>query len=233
MYLEKLQMDVAYLQETHLLPPEIDKLNSMGWKVLAAAPFNSKARGVVILVKASLNFTLHSSIVDLQGCYVRADATISLSRLVICNIYTPNSYSKDLFLHLINKLHSFGNKLLLLAGDFNIVSSARMGKFSLTSRLLRFPKIGSPYIAKQLHLIGVWRASNPLERDFPCILAAHETMSRIDYVLPSEFMFSRILESHIEHVCVSDHAVCWIYVALKVDKGHTDNGNSLLIWCTL
>lgn len=54
LYLKKFMLDVVYLQETHLLSPEIDKLNTLGWKVLAAAPFNSKARGVVILVRNSL-----------------------------------------------------------------------------------------------------------------------------------------------------------------------------------
>lgn len=35
MYLKKMQIDIAYVQETHLLPPEVEKLETMGWKVLA------------------------------------------------------------------------------------------------------------------------------------------------------------------------------------------------------
>lgn len=49
LYLKKLQIDIAYLQETHLLMSEVEKLNTLGWKILAAAPFTYKARGVVIL----------------------------------------------------------------------------------------------------------------------------------------------------------------------------------------
>lgn len=58
MYLTKTKIDVAYLQEEmHLLPPEVEKLGMMGWKVLAYATFTSKARGVVII---SIDYILAS-----------------------------------------------------------------------------------------------------------------------------------------------------------------------------
>lgn len=128
LYLKKLMLDVA-----HMLSPEIDKLNTLGWKVLVAAPFNSKARGVVILVRNSLETVLHSTVIDSSDRYVITDTSISETRLVLCNIYAPNSYSKDFFLNLITNLLSFGNKYLILGGDFNIVASPRLDKSSTSS----------------------------------------------------------------------------------------------------
>lgn len=219
LYLKKLALDIVYLQETHLLPPEIQKLNTLGWKVVASAPFNSKARGVVILVRNTLDVTLFSTIVDSSGRYIVADASINQFNLVMCNIYAPNSYSKAFFLDIVNKLLPFGNKPLILGGDFNIVASARMDRSATVIRSPRTPKVGISHIAKQLNLIDVWRSSHPLERDYTCISAAHGSMSRIDYMLASASIFSRIMESNIEPVCLSDHAVCWIRIALSVDKG--------------
>lgn len=105
---------IAYLQETHLLMPEVEKLNGLGRRVLAAAPFTPKARGVVILVRASLTPTLHSAIVNPQGRYIRSDATIGQSKFNLYNLSAPNSYSKDFFLHILNKLYQLRNKPILL-----------------------------------------------------------------------------------------------------------------------
>lgn len=118
LYMKKLSLDIAYIQETHLLPPEMEKLNTLGWKVLTSAPFTSKARGVAILTRNNLEVTLHSRVVDPSGRYVIADASVNQSRLVLCNIYAPNSYSKVFFLDIINKLLSFGSKPLILGGGF-------------------------------------------------------------------------------------------------------------------
>lgn len=121
---KKMQLYIAYLQETHLLSPEIEKWNVLGWKVLAAASLTSKARGVVILVKFGLAPTLHSTTMDSQWKYVIADATTGLSRFVMCNHYASNTYSKDFFMHILNKLYLFRNKLMLLGGDGQILLSS-------------------------------------------------------------------------------------------------------------
>lgn len=71
---------------------------------------------------------------------------VSQSWLVLCNLHAPNSYSKYFFLHILHKLYPFGNKPILLGGDFNIVYSARMDRSSLAHSLFRAPKVGIPYI---------------------------------------------------------------------------------------
>lgn len=218
-YLKKMQIDVAYLQETHLLPPEVEKLNTMGWKVVASAPYSSKARGVVILIRNSIEFINHQVTPDPQGRYVIVDATLDHTRLILCNLYAPNTYSKEFFLQLVNKLYMVGNVPLLMGGDFNIVSSPRMDRSSTQRTMRRRPRVGIPYICKQLRLLDSWRSLHPTEKDFTCLSAAHGTLSRIDYLLASETLFPRVLEVKIEPMCVSDHALSWVKIARQVEKG--------------
>lgn len=82
----------------------------------------------------------------------------------------------------------------------------------------RAPTVGIPYIIKHLWLIDIWRSLHLLERDFTCLSAAHGTLSRIDHLLASESLFPRVLESCIEPICLSDHALCWIRVACRADR---------------
>lgn len=87
MYLKKQRIDIAYLQETHLLPPEVEKLGTLEWKVLTSVPFSSKARGVVTLIRSTDDVTTHTTKVDPQGRFAIADISIDRSRLILCNIY--------------------------------------------------------------------------------------------------------------------------------------------------
>lgn len=218
LYLKKLQIDVAFLQETHLLPPEVAKLGTLGWKVLVSAPFSSKARGVVTLVKNIHEVVTHTTIVDPQGRYAIADITIDGTRLLLGNIYAPNVYSKEFFLHILTKIYSLGEKPLILGGDFNIVTSPRLDRSS-PRRGARRPRVGIPYITQRLHLMDIWRSMHPLERDYTCLSAAHGTLSRLDHILTSTSLFPRVMESAIEPICLSDHALCWVKVARQVDRG--------------
>lgn len=101
MYLKKMQIDIAYLQETHLLPP-VEKLGTMGWKVLTSASFSSKARGVGTLIRTMHDVINHSRIIDPLGRYAIADITVDRTQLTLCNIYAPNVYSIEFFLNLLN-----------------------------------------------------------------------------------------------------------------------------------
>lgn len=219
LYLKKSKLDIVYLQETHLLPPEVAKLGSLGWKVLASASFSSKARGVVILVKAASDIVIHSTVSDPQGRFTIADVTINGYRSVLCNLYAPNLYSKDFFLQILNELSSFGDFPLLLGGDFNLVVSPTMDRRDLRRSMSRTQKIGIPYILKQLHLLDVWRAMHPQERDFSCLSSAHASLSRINYILAPVSFFPRVQEGHIELICLSDQALCWVSTLLQIDRG--------------
>lgn len=207
-YLTKLKLDVAMLQETHLLPPEVAKLGTLGWKVMASASYNSKARGVSILVRTSRDVTVHTTVMDPQGRFVIVDATIDKSRLLLCNIYAPNTNSSDFFLRLLNKLYAYGTTPLILGGDYNIVSSPRLDRSQMCGRKHKTQKIGIPYILNKLHLVDSWRILHPVERDYTCLSAAHGTLSRIDYMLISDSLFPRLLETGIEPILISDHALC-------------------------
>ncbi|XP_063819120.1 NACHT, LRR and PYD domains-containing protein 3-like [Pseudophryne corroboree] len=50
-YLNKQNIDIAFLQESHLVPEEVAKLNILNWSMIVFSSYNTKARGVVILLK--------------------------------------------------------------------------------------------------------------------------------------------------------------------------------------
>lgn len=158
----------------------------------------------------------HTTIIDPKGRYAISDITVDRSRLILCNIYAPNVYSKDFFLHILTKLYQLGDKPVILGGDFNIVI---VDRYSSQRNNTRAQSVGIPYIIKYLRLMDTWRMLHPLERDYTCNLVAHGTLCRIDYLLASESLFPLILDSNIEPICLSDHTLCWMWIARSVERG--------------
>lgn len=90
-----------------------------------------------------------------------------------------------------------------------------MDRSSSSSSRSKSPKVGIPYITKNLRLIDIWRVLHPLDKNYTCLSAAHGSLSRIDYMLTSASLFPRVLES----ICPSDHALCWVKISRSFERG--------------
>lgn len=66
-YLKSQQTDVAFIQETHLVDSEVVKLKRDWVGQVFYSSFNSKKRGVAILVHKKLNFVLLKQIKMRKG----------------------------------------------------------------------------------------------------------------------------------------------------------------------
>ena len=66
-YLKKINTDIAFIQETHLTLQEHQKLKG-GWVgQVFSSSFNSKARGVAILINKNIPITIQDTISDPLG----------------------------------------------------------------------------------------------------------------------------------------------------------------------
>lgn len=64
MYLKKLKIDIAFIQETHLTPLERRKLKRNWIRHVVASSFNSNARGVAVLINENTPILIGETIVD-------------------------------------------------------------------------------------------------------------------------------------------------------------------------
>ena len=89
-HLEKLKSEIlALLQETHLIQSEACKLKQKWVGQVFHSGFNSKNRGVVIVVHKKTPFGPWSSVVDSEGRYI-IDGLLYNEPIVIINLYGPN-----------------------------------------------------------------------------------------------------------------------------------------------
>ena len=113
-----------FLQETHSKrDTEVQWGNEWGTNVVLAHG-NSNSRGVAILMKKGIDCTIHSKIIDPQGCYIILKAAIADQKYTLINIYAPNKDNDivDFFEKIRKTLQEEyvdADEKVIVGGDFN------------------------------------------------------------------------------------------------------------------
>lgn len=89
-HLNQLKGDICFIQENHMLNKEVAwfKRNWVG--TVYHSTFNSKARGVAILIRKGIAFVIDKSVSDSNGRYVMITGTIQGTPLLLVCVYGPN-----------------------------------------------------------------------------------------------------------------------------------------------
>lgn len=115
-HLKRLKPDIVFLQETHMR----NKDQVCLWVAeVFHSSFNSKARGVAILIGKSVSFTLTNIISDRDGRYLIILGTLFRVPVLLVNVYAPNFDSPCFTNKLFENLPSLSNRFLIFGGDMN------------------------------------------------------------------------------------------------------------------
>ena len=167
----------------------------------------NSGRGVAILIKKSLSFTVHNIIKSACNNVIMLDSTIQGCRLILGSIYGPKQENCPTFITDIkNKVDSLGLKNFLLLGDFNCITnnfSAKVGDYINNIELLCMRALPNPTHCKKLSdwlstgsIIDCYRIKHPF-REIYSYCPFDKTAcnkSRIDLCLSSSNLHNAILD---------------------------------------
>ena len=101
-HLKRLNTDIAFLQETHFRNRDHIRLKCPWVGDIFHSTFDSKARGVAILINKRVNFSVSKTITDKNGRYLIIAGTLYHYPVLPVNIYAPNfddpKFTNTLFL---------------------------------------------------------------------------------------------------------------------------------------
>lgn len=164
-FFKKEKCQLAFIQETHLSDLEHIKLRRSWVGQVFYSSYNSKSRGVAVLIHRSLPFTLEKSISDKEGRYVLLSGYLYGELIVLGCVYAPNNYEAAFIPQLLADLATFSSPYILIGGDFNCVlnsgvdmSSPRLASSTKSNKLREF--------LKDFDLHDAWRMLHPLDRDY-------------------------------------------------------------------
>ena len=89
-WIQKQDLYICCLQETHFKPRDTYRLKVRGWKKILHANGNQKKTGVAILISDKIDFKIKTITTDKEGLYIMIKGSIQEEDITIVNIYAPN-----------------------------------------------------------------------------------------------------------------------------------------------
>lgn len=94
----------------------------------------------------------------------------------------------------------------IMAGDFNCALQPSKDRSSGIDNTHVRSRKALQYFIKELNLVDIWRAQNPIKREYSCWSNTSKGYSRIDYFLISAELISCIRNCRYSSILISDHA---------------------------
>ena len=89
-WIQKQDLYICCLQETHFRPRDTYRLKVRGWRNIFHANGNQKKAGVAILITDKIDFKIKTITRDKEGHYIMIKGSIQEEDVTIENIYAPN-----------------------------------------------------------------------------------------------------------------------------------------------
>ena len=231
MHLKKLNADIAFLQETHLRTADHFRLKG-GWiGHTFHSNFNSKSRGVAILINKNISFTVSSVRTDPFGRYVIVVGQLYTMPVILANIYAPNWDDPNFFTDFFTCIPRLSTHHLILGGDMNCVLSPVLDRSSPKPITLTRSAHSIHSFLKSYGIADVWRFRNPTSRGYSFYSPVHHTYSRIDYFFTDKRLLPYITKCDYKAIVISDHApLCMkMYIPNKQSNYRPWRFNPLLL----
>ena len=213
-YLNKERADIIFLQETHLLPLDHDRLRS-GWvgKVFHSS-YATNSRGVAILIRQNVPFMHEETKSDPNGRFIFVRGFLNQTEVVFFNSYCPN-YDDPKFINDITLTLSQFNVPIFWGGDFNCILDPKLDRSSHSA--YRTSNMSNTLVnnTKDLGLHEIWRAIHPIEKDFSFYSPVHNSYTRIDFFFAPPPFISCITECSYWPRILSDHSALVFTIDFK------------------
>ena len=171
---------------------------------------SKKKVGVAILVSDKMDFKLTKIKRDKEGHYLMVKGSMQQEKLMILNIYTPNTGAPSYIRQVLNDLQRDFDSHTIIVGDFNtplsILDRSNRQKINKDIQDLNSD-------LDQANLIDIYRTLHPKSTEYTFFSAPHQTYSKIDHIIGSKSLLSKC---EIITNSLSDHSA--IKLELRIEK---------------
>ena len=118
-WIQKQNLYICCLQETHLRPGDTYRQKVRGWKKVFHANGNQKKAGVAILISDKMDFKIKTITRDKEGYYIMVKGSIQEEDITIVNIYAPNIGAPQYIRQMLTAIKEEIDSNTIILGDFN------------------------------------------------------------------------------------------------------------------
>ena len=118
-WIQKQDLYVCCLQETHFTPRDTYRLKVRGRKKKLYANGNQKKAGVAILISDKKDFKIKTITRDKEGYYIMIKGSIQEECITIVDNYAPNIGAPQYKRQMLTTIKGEINRNMIIVGDFN------------------------------------------------------------------------------------------------------------------
>ena len=118
-WIQKQDLYICCLKETHFRPRDTYRLKVRGWKTIFHANGNQKKDGVAVLISEKINFKIKTIIRDKEGHYIMIKGSIQEEDITVVNIYAPNIGTPQYIRQMLKVIKGEIDSNTIIVGDFN------------------------------------------------------------------------------------------------------------------
>ena len=171
---------IIFLQESHLMPSDINRLRSRWPGQVISASYSSHSRGVITLIHKSIPYEVQQTVCDPAGRFIIIQGKLLSEQLNLINVYGPNDDNYKFFLDLFLNISTLSGKYII-AGDFNCaLNPAKDRTPGSTASHTQSRRIIQQFM-QDLNLVDIWRELKPDTLEYSCHSSTHQSYSRIDF----------------------------------------------------
>ena len=209
-------IDFAFIQESHLLKQDANRLANKHYRVLAFSAATSRTKGVAILARRRIRLDFLGDWSDNDGRIVIAKIRLEGKMLALVSVYAPNVLDKEFYKLLTKTLLDLTEFKIIVGSDFNAAwnhdldrsTAAESREQALTSTELRA-------WAGSTGMVDIWRLINPTARDYSFLSGRFGSFSRIDYIFAPRDLFHKINKVELLPMSLSDHKAVLCVASLR------------------
>ena len=220
----KQQVDICFLQETYS-PKEVENVWKKQWKGGMYFSHGSEhSRGVLVLIKNSLEFEIKSVWQDKEGRFIFLEALVQDQKFLLVIIYAPNKTSEQtLFFDKIrdelDNTDIDDDCRIIIGGDFNVILDPNLDGFGGKPKLKESAK-QIENICLLYDLIDIWRLRNPDIKRFTWRQKTPIIQRRLDFGLTDNALQEDIDQVDIFPSIKSDHSAILLSINGIEEQSH-------------
>ena len=166
MNLFRKKYSIVCLQDIHISLDNVNTMKSEWGLQCIIAPFKNNSRGVAILFNNDIDFTIHRTIIDVNGNFISTDLTVEDKRFTLTNLYGPNTDDPYFYRKVFENIQDLGNESTVIVGDWNLVLDPSVD-------LENYKHINNPKAREEVlkyleyfNLFDIWRDLNNKEKKY-------------------------------------------------------------------
>ena len=179
-WIQKQDLYIYCLQETHFRPRDTYRLKVRGWKKIFQANRIQKKAGVAILISDKIDFKIKTITRDKEQHYIMIKGSIQEEDITIVNIYAHNIGTPQYIRQKLTAIKGEIDSNTFIEGDFNTPLSPMH-----TSSKIKINKKTQDLndTLNKMDLIDIYRTFHPKTTEYTFFSSAHGTFSRIDHIM--------------------------------------------------